>query len=220
MLKAEPNNLSFLEKARAAIPFLARTPTPLVEDRELALHGCIILGPAAEPLFPTLRDLLIRDPSWNAARALAAGGPVASPHLAEALAHANADVRLYALYALVDPDSDSEQDLDALAPPLLRLLRTSKGNEAGQASAALQRMDADPKLVISLMIERLPTADAFARGCFFETLQFYGAEAEAAVPILLKFREHPDPCIPWLADRALRGIAPEMMKDYEVIPPP
>lgn len=201
------NDFQFWNVVGKAIP---KEWSPLDRNRSrsvTAAHAINLVGVEAKSAFPTLTNLLtVRGHSLTAAIALAGMGHEGVAVLLQAVTNQDYVLRSSAVLALGGVRSDFDKVVPALIEELkhdeISLLR-------GVAAADLIELHKQPDLVVPAFSEFLASPDASKRAWGATLLKGFGADAKAAIPLLLKARSDEDPDVRKAAEEALVKIAPE-----------
>lgn len=176
-----------------------------------AAEAINLLGVEAKPAFPTLTNLFSgRGHHLTAAIGLAGIGHEGVAVLLQALTNQDWAPRFSAATALGEAGSD----FDKVVPALIQVVKIGGTNtEArlfrGAAANALVELHQEPELVVPVFSEFLASPDADMRAWGATVLGRLGADANAAVPLLLKLRTDEDGDVRESAERALKEIDPE-----------
>jgi HEAT repeat protein len=101
-------------------------------------------------------------------------------------------------------------DFDKVVPALIEELKHDEISLLrGVAAADLIELHKQPDLVVPAFSEFLASPDASKRAWGATLLKGFGADAKAAIPLLLKERSDEDPDVRKAAEEALVKIAPE-----------
>jgi hypothetical protein len=180
--------------------------------RALAAAEAInLLGLEAKAAFPTLTNLLSsRAHCVTASIALAGMGHEGIGVLLSALTNQDWIIRESAAVGLEDAGSD----LDKVVPALIEAAKmggTKKEDRLlrGSAASALVHLHRYPELIVPVFSEFLTNRDANTRIWAASVLGGFGADAKAAVPLLLEARRDTDPEVREATERALKEINPE-----------
>jgi HEAT repeat protein len=176
-----------------------------------AAEAINLLGVEAKPAFPTLTNLFSsRSHCLTAAIGLAGIGHEGVAVLLEALTNQDWVHRHSAATAL----GEARSDFDKVIPVLLEVVKIQGHKKEGYlvrgaAGSALVQLHQEPHLVVPVFSEFLTNPDANMRCFGASLLAGFGADAKAAVPLLLKERTDADLDVRESAERALKEIDPE-----------
>ena len=183
-----------------------------------AAEAINLLGVEAKPAFPTLTNLFSSGPHClTAAIGLAGIGHEGVAVLLEALTNQDWVHRHSAATAL----GEARSDLDKVVPALLEVVKIQGRKKEdylvrGAAGSALVQLHQEPDLVVPVFSEFLTNPDANMRNFGTSLLAGFGADAKAAVPLLLKERTDADLDVRASAERALKEIDPEAAGKIEL----
>jgi HEAT repeat protein len=169
------------------------------------------LGVEARSAFPKLTNLFSREvQSLTAAIGLAGLGDEGVAVLLQALTNQDWNLRYTAAWALGEAGSD----LDKVIPALLEATKIKCSTKVdslvrGAAGHSLVRLHKKPEMVVPAFSEFLTSPDAETRRFGASLLDSFGADAKAAVPLLLKARTDVDADVREYAEDALKKIDPQ-----------
>jgi HEAT repeat protein len=114
--------------------------------------------------------------------------------------------------------SEAGSDFDKVVPALIEVVKIGGTNDVdrlmrGAAANALVELRKEPELVVPVFSEFLTSPDVNKRLLGAIDLGGLGADAKAAIPLLLKLRTDADPDVREYAARALRKIDPKAAAD-------
>ncbi len=187
-----------------AAPVLVKTLMAIDSDDEADVgfdyKAFELLGRIGAPALPGLIELL-KSERWSglALRTLGKAGTAAVPTLLDILKDGETEERADAAEALGEIGADAA---DAI-PALSAALNDSDLEVCARAAEALGRIGPASG---SILIEAVKDADSFTLCWVTKALGEIGAEAEAAIPSLIKLRFHSNPTVSYLAAEALRKI--------------
>jgi HEAT repeat protein len=202
------------------VPLLRRM---LVEETALELRrgaalGLGNLGPLAKQATPDLVEALADDrwkpatfqclncgyiPDHWATTALVNIGPEAIPALAQAMSHANPDVRYHAAEALW---LFGEQAAEA-APQLIAALTTPDARVRRRVSMALGSCRSSPETAVPALVTLLDDEDPDVRRAAVFSIGEYGAAAATVSDAVVERLHDPDPAARSAAISAVRKLA-------------
>ncbi len=206
-----PDQLKFWRFAGRVVPDELNPLDRDITRAVTAAEAINLLGVEAKSAFPTLTNLLSSRPHrLTAAIGLAGMGHEGIAVLLQALTNQDWILRHSAATALGEAGSD----FDKVVPALIEMVKiggTTKQASLlrGAAGYALVQLHKEPELVVPVFSEFLTNPDAGMRGFGASLLGGFGAEAKAAVPLLLKARTDVDPDVRESAERALKEIDPK-----------
>jgi HEAT repeat protein len=180
-----------------------------------AAEAINLLGVEAKTAFPTLTNLFSsRLHCLPAAMGLAGIGHEGVAVLLQALTNQDWVHRHSAATAL----GEARSDLDRVVPALLQIVKIGGHKEEdsllrGAAGSALVRVHKEPDLVVPVFSEFLTNADANTRVWGASLLYGFGADAKAAVPLLLKARNDANSDVRETVGAALKEIDPKAAAD-------
>ncbi len=176
-----------------------------------AAEAMNLVGVEARSAFPKLTNLLtMRSHRLTAAIGLAGIGHEGIAVLLESLTNRDWIVRQNAAFALGEAGSD----YDKVVPALIEMVKKEGNTQIdsvlrGAAGSSLVRLHKEPELVIPVFSEFLTNPDAGMRCFGASLLGRFGADAKAAVPLLLKARSDEEASVREMAEIALKNIDPQ-----------
>lgn len=186
-------------------------PTNIEIPRAVTAAEAInLLGVDAKPAFPKLTNLFSTGPHCLAAGIALAG--IGHDGVA-VLLHALNDQDWVRRYCAATALGEARSDLGEVVLALLELVKAEgQKNEdylvRGAAGSALVRLHQEPDMVVRVFSELLTNSDDNMRIFGASLLAGLGADAKAAVPLLLKERNDTNTDVRESAERALRKIDP------------
>lgn len=169
------------------------------------------LGADAKVAVPELNRLLnlpeTNQGAGRAARSLANMGNLGLPPLVAALTNANPEVSQRAALQLESLGTNAQP----IIPILIQTLRDKDLIMVFGAFRSLRKINADSKLVVSVLVEKLQYPNPTDRATAAYYLSEYREEARSAVPTLISRLKDPDSNVCFQVTKALRIIAPEVL---------
>jgi HEAT repeat protein len=174
------------------------------EQRQNALRGFCVLGPAARAAIPALSELLeVQDVCMDAIAALAVLGKDAVPSLIHAMSSHDEEVRDRAALAL----GSLREDAAEAVPCLLRIMKDDTEDGVRISSAvALGRIRSNSPSVVPALMTALDDPNPVLRRTAVNSLRLFRGESVAAVPLFIRLMNDPDPGVRITAAIALPEI--------------
>ena len=170
-----------------------------------AMHGVALLEADAVPALPVLGPHLGDPDCWAyVAWAMSSCGESSLPYFTNALSSTNFAVRFGGAYGLAGAAFKTK---DAI-PHLLHVLNGPDIPIRVNVAIYLKHRNGGPELIVPILIENLTNSTPDGLQASIETLGFFGVEAKAAVPELLRLLNGSDPVLSMEASNALYKIDP------------
>jgi len=177
----------------------------------IAAEAINLLGTNAQAAFPTLTNLFwSRRAPVTASIALAGLGHDGVSVLLQGLTNQNWSIRNFAASAL----GEASSDLDKVVPALIEVAMTKCTNQEDYlvrdaAGSSLANLHTNVESVVPVLSEFLTSSNSKTQVSGALCLGMLGADAKAAVPLLLKARSDADSRVRRAAESALNEIDPK-----------